>query len=74
MRRSHNGRPDACQRQDGKAKCAFGTLEQAKSHLERLTKVTRTGAPLRVYLCPKCHRWHVGKPGRRRGMTGGGWK
>lgn len=73
MRRSHNGRPSKCLRQDGKPKCAFDSAEQAKSHMERMTKVTRSGAPLRVYPCPTCHRWHVGKPGRRRGMTRGGW-
>ena len=73
MRRSHNGRPSPCLRQDGQPKARFNSLEQARSHMERLDKMNRAGSPLRCYPCPKCHHWHVGKPGRRRNTNRGGW-
>jgi hypothetical protein len=74
MRRSHNNRQSPCLRVDGTPKAGFPSLRQAQSHLERLDKLNRTGSPIHCYPCPKCHRWHVGKPGRRKNTERGGWK
>jgi hypothetical protein len=74
MRRGHAHRESACKRQDGKPKARFDSLRQAQSHMERLNKITRCGAPLHCYSCPVCHHWHVGRPGRRKNTERGGWR
>ena len=43
---------------NGRAKVSYATREEAQAHARRLRR--RDGAPMSVYQCDTCARWHVG--------------
>jgi len=51
------GRRRMCER-PGKPKRRFATVQEARAQATRIPAVG-------YYLCPSCHYYHIGKPGRR---------
>jgi hypothetical protein len=57
-------RRKACQ-----GKSAHADRSGALIAARRTTKYTQVGDWLRPYLCPHCHKWHVGHPQTREKRT-----
>lgn len=44
-----------------KDKVKYNTKAEAKQRADDMNKQNRVIHQLSVYLCPKCHKWHIGR-------------
>ena len=46
-----------------KDKVKYNTKAEAKQRADEMNRDNRVIHQLSVYLCPKCHKWHIGRSG-----------